>query len=236
MNPTYKNKLLKALDPESIQRLALQPIVWDVMDEIEFPGTEISRLFFLEEGMASMTTTFKDGSQVEAGMFGYESVIGVSALMGTRRSLNRVYTQIAGKGYFCTLRAAVHEFDRGETFNELCLRSVQAQLVQAIQSIGCNRKHTMEQRLARWLLICADRTNSRHFAMSQEFLSDMLGCARPALSETAGKLKAASLIEYKRGLIEILNVPGLELRSCECYQVVKAHLDNCSDFAGSEEK
>ena len=96
-----------------------------------------------------MTTTFNDGSQVEVGMFGYEGVIGVSALMGTKRSLNRVYTQIEGSGFSCAVELARQEFELGETFQSLTLRYVQAQLVQAMQSAGCNAKHRIEQRLSR---------------------------------------------------------------------------------------
>lgn len=103
---TFKNSLLRNLGLQVIQRLCLQPVTFELLREIEFPGNPVANLFFVEEGMASMTTTFGDGSQVEVGMFGYESVIGVSALMGTKRSLNRVYTQIAGHGYSCSTEVA----------------------------------------------------------------------------------------------------------------------------------
>ncbi len=124
----FKNTLLKALDGDIVERLRLQPVKFELKHEIEYPGDPIDRLYFLEEGMASMTTTFKDGSQVEVGMFGYESVIGVSALMGTKKSLNRVYTQIAGHGYTCHVEDARREFDLGGDFHFLALRYVQAQL------------------------------------------------------------------------------------------------------------
>jgi CRP-like cAMP-binding protein len=169
-NVTFKNTLLKSLNPEIISRLDLRHVAFELEHEIEFPGNSIEHLFFVEEGMASMTTTFKDGSQVEVGMFGYESVIGVSALMGTKQSLNRVYTQIAGHGYSCTVNVARNEFRLCGAFQEMALRYVQAQLVQAIQSAGCNAKHEPEQRLARWLLICADRAHNNTFKMSQEYL------------------------------------------------------------------
>jgi len=229
-NDTFKNTLLKGLAPEIIARLNLRPVVFELEHEIEFPGNSIDHLFFVEEGMASMTTTFKDGSQVEVGMFGYESVIGVSALMGTKRSLNRVYTQIAGHGYSCKVNIARKEFQLGGAFQEMALRYVQAQLVQAIQSAGCNAKHELEQRLARWLLICADRAHSNTFKMSQEFLAQMLGASRSTVSTTAGLLKDAKLIEYNRGLIQILDASELEKKACECYHVIKDHLDNYAEF------
>jgi CRP-like cAMP-binding protein len=229
-NGTFKNTLLKSLDADIITRLQLRRVEFELQHELEFPGSPIEHLFFVEEGMASITTTFKDGDQVEVGMFGYESVIGVSALMGTKRSLNRVYTQIAGYGYSCTIEAARREFQLCGAFQDMALRYVQAQLVQAMQSAGCNAKHGLEQRLARWLLICADRAHSETFKMSQEYLAEMLGASRPTVSTTAGFLKDAKLIEYNRGTIHILDVPGLEKKACECYHIIKDHLDNYAEF------
>ena len=226
----FKNTLLKALDGDIIERLRLQPVKFELNHEIENPGDPIDNLYFLEEGMASMTTTFKDESQVEVGMFGYESVIGVSALMGTKKSLNRVYTQIAGHGYSCRVEDARREFRLGGYFQFLALRYVQAQLVHAMQSAGCNGKHNFEQRLARWLLLCADRAHVNTFKISHEFLANMLGGRRPTISTTAGILKRKGLIEYTRGEIRILDVPGLTKTSCECYLIIKDHLDNYTEF------
>jgi CRP-like cAMP-binding protein len=226
----YKNTILQRLDTETIERLTLRPVAFKVMHELEFPGNRIEHLYFLEEGMASMTNTFSDGSQVEVGMFGYESVIGVSALMGTRRSLNRVYTQIEGYGYSCSVQAAEREFDRDGMFQRLALRYVQAQLVQAAQSAGCNAKHDMEQRLSRWLLITADRANTDTMKLSHNFLSDMLGSTRPTVTIAAGTLKDEGLIEYTHGKVRILDKKGLQKRSCECYRVIKEHLDNYAEF------
>ena len=226
----FKNTLLKALDRDILERLRLQPVKFELKHEIENRGDRIDHLCFLEEGMASMTTTFRDGSQVEVGMFGYESVIGISALMGTKKSLNRVYTQIAGHGYTCNVEYARREFRLGGAFQFLALRYVQAQLVQAMQSAGCNAKHNFEQRLARWLLICADRANIDTFKISQEFLADMLGGRRPTVSTAAGILKGKGLIQYTRGEIRILDIPGLTKTSCECYQIIKDYLDNYTKF------
>jgi CRP-like cAMP-binding protein len=226
----FKNTLLKALDGDVIEHLRLRPVKFELKHEIENPGDPIDHLYFLEEGMASMTTTFKDGSQVEVGMFGYESVIGVSALMGTKESLNRVYPQIAGHGYACHVEYARKEFRLGGVFHSLALRYVQAQLVQAMQSAGCNAKHKFEQRLARWLLICADRAHTDTFKISHEFLADMLGGRRPTISTTARILKRKGLIEYTRGEICILDVPGLTQTACECYQIIKDYLDNYTKF------
>jgi len=169
-------------------------------------------------------------------MFGYESVIGVSALMGTKQSLNRVYTQIAGWGYRCKCEAAVAEFGRCGPFQRLALRYVQAQLVQCAQSAGCNAEHSYEQRLARWLLICADRVHRNQFKMSQEFLSHMLGSTRSTVTLAALELKKEQLITYERAQIAIVDPKGLEKRACECYGIIKQHLDNFAAFDTDDTK
>jgi CRP-like cAMP-binding protein len=235
-NVEYANTLLQSFDSELIDRLHLKAVSFKVGHEIEFPGKPIKHLFFLEEGMASMTTTFKNGREVEVGMFGYESVIGVSALMGTKQSLNRVYTQIAGWGYRCRYETAAAEFGRCGPFQRLALRYVQAQLVQAAQSAGCNAEHSYEQRLARWLLICADRVHRDQFKMSQEFLSHMLGSTRPTVTLVAGRLKKEKLITYLRTEIAIVDRKGLEKRACECYGIIKQHLDDFAAFDTDDTK
>lgn len=226
----FKNSFLKALDPNVIRRLRLHPIKLELMHELEYPGKPIKHLYFIEDGTASMTATFKDGSQVEVGMFGYEAVIGFSALMGAPRSVNRLYTQIAGSGYYCAIEPARAEFCLGGPFQSLVLRYVQTQLVQAAQTAGCNAKHNFEQRLARWLLLCADRARSDTFKMSHALLADMLGGTRSTVTLAAGRLKSKGLIEYRRGVIKILDAAGLEDNACECYQHIKIHLKNSAEF------
>jgi CRP-like cAMP-binding protein len=226
----FKNTLLRRFNLQLIERLQLKSVQFEVGREIEDTGKRIANLYFLEEGMASMTTTFANGRQVEVGMFGFESVIGVSALMGTKQSLNRVYTQVAGWGYGCKLETAQEQFDTSAQFQRLTLRYVQAQLVQAAQSAACNATHNFEQRLARWLLITADRANTDRFKMSQEFLAHMLGGTRPTVTVAAGYLKKEKLIEYRRGVITIVDRTGLEKRSCECYRVIRDHLADFEAF------
>lgn len=226
----FRNSLLRALDKETLKRLHLRPVEFELKHEIEYPRRPIKYLYFLESGMASMTTTFEDGSQVEVGMFGVESVIGVSGLMGTRLALNRVYTQIAGHGYYCSIDAARKEFQAGGLFQRLCLRYVQAQLDQAAQSAGCNAKHKFELRLSRWLLLCADRAGSDTFRMSHDLLADMLGGTRATVSIAAGVLKKKTLIKYSRGVIRILDHAALERNACECYLIIKNHLKNYAEF------
>ena len=226
----FKNTLLNALDAQVIARLRLTPLTFELKHEFEYPHRPITHLYFVESGMASMTSTFEDGSQVEVGTFGFESIIGVSALMGAKKSLNRVYTQIAGHGFACLVEAARKEFRLGGDFQFLTLRYVQAQLDQATQYIGCNAKHHFEQRLARWLLVCGDRSHSDIFRMSHELLADMLGGTRATVTLAAGSLKRKGLIQYNRGVIQIVDHAGLEQTACECYHAIKLHLKNYAEF------
>lgn len=226
----YVNTVLCHLDPEVIERLHLQPVSLPLRHNLQTPGSVIDHIYFVEAGIGSMTTVFEDGAQVEVGMFGYESVMGVSALMGAKKSLNHIFMQLGGHGYSSPLAAAKAEFKRNERFHDLALRYVQAQLTQTAQSAACNATHDHAQRLARWLLICADRANTNDLALSQEFLAEMLGSRRTTVTLAAGILKDKGLIDYRRGSIHILDVPGLTAQACECYLVVKEHLENFADF------
>ena len=227
MNPiVYRNRILNALDTETIARLQLRPIKLPVGRDIENPGETIDNLFFIEDGIGSMTTTFKDGFQVEVGLYGYESVMGSSALIGTHRSLNKVYMQMGGYGYASRTDHAKAEFARFGHFHNVVLHYVQTLLVQACQSAGCNAHHNIIQRLARWLLLCGDRSESLVLALTHEYLADMLGSNRSTVSVAAEHLQDECLIQYARGKVVILDRPGLELRACECYCVIQNHLNN----------
>lgn len=225
----FKNVILQRLHPEVIDRLQLQRVELPVNREIEFPGNGIAHLFFLEEGIASMTVTFADGFEVEVALAGPESILGTSSMMGTRRSLNRVYMQIGGYGYSSVLSVATREFKRAEQFHDLTLRSLQAQFIQSAQTAGCNARHSIEQRMARWLLLCADRVGDRVLPLSHEYMADMLGVTRSSVSVVAGHLQKKNLIQYTRGKITLTDLPGLEAVSCECYRVVRDHLRSLAD-------
>ncbi len=222
----YKNQILRNLAPEIVDRLALKPVTLEIQRELEAPDQPIRNLFFIESGLGSMTCMLLDGSQVEVGLFGYESVIGVSALMGTKHSLNRVFMQLAGHGFMCPIEVGRKEFERGGDFQRLALRYVQAQLTQTMQSAACNAKHDVDQRFARWLLLCADRTGALTFNISQEFLSQMLGTTRPSVTICIGRFTHLGLIEHQRSQITILKREALEKVACECYTVVREHLNN----------
>jgi Crp-like helix-turn-helix domain len=227
MNPiVFKNKLLGALDPEITARLQLRPLKLPIGQEIENPGHPIDNLIFIEEGIGSMTTTFDDSFQVEVGLFGYESIMGGSALIGTKLSLNKVYMQMGGHGFSCRTESAVAEFSRFGLFHDVVLRYQQALLIQACQSVGCIAHHVVAQRLSRWLLLCADRSESSVLQLTHEYLGDMLGTNRSTVSSAAARLQSEHLIEYSRGKVTITDRRGLEARSCECYRVVRDHLNN----------
>jgi CRP-like cAMP-binding protein len=226
----FRNYLLQSLSPAIIDRFHLSPVRLEVGRVMESPGDSIDNLFFIEDGVGSMTATFMDGSEVEIGMFGCESVIGISALMGTKRSLNKVYMQLAGSGYMSPIEAARMEFARCEDFQRLALRYVQTQLIQATQTAACNARHNIEQRLARWLLLVEDRAGTSTLRISHQFLADMLGVTRPSVAITAHQLRDRGLIDYQRAIIQITDREGLERCTCECYGLVRQHLDNFAQF------
>ena len=226
----FRNKILQSLDENTLARLHLEPVELPIRHPLEIPGRPVGNIFFLESGIASVTTLFKDGFEVEAGMYGHDSLSGISAFMGTRESLNASYMQIAGHGFTCDVEHAAAEFQRGGHFHSLALRAVQAQFVQSMQSAGCNAHHEIGPRFARWILLCADRTESSTIALSHEFLATMLGARRTTVTVAAGKLKKAGLIRYTRNNIQILDRPGLEDIACECYGVLREHLRNLSKY------
>ncbi len=226
----YKNLILQHLDDDVLARLKLRPVRLPVKMPLEKSDRGIEHIFFIESGVGSMTSTFNDGTEVEVGLFGYESAIGISAFMGVRRSLNRIYMQMEGTGYVSKVADAEAEFRLGGEFQKLSLRYVQMQLTQATQSAACNAKHEVEQRLARWLLLCSDRSGTTDLELSQEFLAIMLGVQRTTVALAMGIFKSDGLVGYSRGRIQLLDVPALEARACECYYLLKHHLNNYIDF------
>lgn len=229
---TFQNIILQHLEEEAIQRLGLRLIELKSGQELEQPGGRIEQLVFIEEGIGSMTTTFRDGSQVESGMFGCESAIGAAALMGLRNSRNHIAVQVPGQAWVSPTEAAEREFRRMNCFHDLVLRYMQTQILQATQSSGCNARHNVQQRLSRWLLLCQDRANADTLHLTQEFLAEMLGVERPAVTLVAGKLQEQGMIEYSRGRVRILDHAALERVACECYQVARKELDAFRQYAG----
>ncbi len=226
----FTNRILHSLPADTLQRLQLRKVALPVGREIEFPNNTIDHLFFPETGVAMMTTTFEDGSQVEVGLFGYESVLGISGLMGTKRSLNRVYVLIAGEGFIAPMATAQQEFRRCNDFQNLTFRNVQAGLAQVAQTAGCNAKHDVQQRLASWLLRCADRAQSETLPVSQEVLATMLGVRRMSTNLAVTAFKELGLIDHRRGFVELLDRKRIEQKACECYRVVRQHLEDDREF------
>lgn len=235
MANAYTNGLLRHLNPAVLQRLYLKAVLLPLRREIEFPGRKILYLIFPESGVASMTTTFEDGFEAEVAFLGRESVLGISALMGTTRSLNRVYMQLPGFGYAVPIQTALAEFHRGEEFHDLILRFFQAQFIQTAQTAGCNARHTIDRRLARWLLLCDDRVDGGRISLSQEFLAEMLGVRRSGVSIATAKFQELGLIRCGHGKIDILDRAGLEEHSCECYEVVRRHLESYAETGSADE-
>ena len=226
----YRNTLLHALPPDILQRLHLTSLTLPLRRDIEIPGAEMNQIIFLEDGVASMTASFADGSQVEIGVMGFESILCASSMLGTARSLNRVYMQIAGRGYATTAHNARMEFARYGQFHNLTLRANQAHFLQTAQTAGCNARHTVDKRLARWLLLCADRMESPVIHLPHEHIAAMLGCNRSTVTVAAGKLQLDGLITYTRSKIRILSRSGLETHACECYANLADYLATPADF------
>lgn len=217
----YRNLLLQDLDPEARARLQLKRVRLPVRFQMQGPQQPITALYFIESGLGSMTTLLNNGMQVEVGTFAYESAVGISALIGARQSLNRVFMQIAGEGYVAPLEQARYEFAHNKHFCEMVLGCVRVHLTQATQCAACNAVHALEHRLARWLLLCADRTGQQKFDISQEFLADMLGSSRSAVSLCITALEHRGLVTHRRKCIFIPDIPALEAAACECFKVMQ---------------
>jgi CRP-like cAMP-binding protein len=228
----FHNVLLRQLSPDAVTRLNLHKVHLPAYREIESAGGEIRNVVFIEDGIASIATSFSDGQQAEVGLAGSESVLGASAFLGTRRSLNRVYMQNEGSGYTSPAAVALQEFKRHDEFQRLVLRYTQAQMIQSMQTAGCNARHHVEQRLARWLLLCNDRLADKPLLVSQGAIAAVLGVQRSSVSLEAIKFRDQGLIRYARGRVEVLHRAGLERKACECYRIVRDHLQN---YADSEE-
>ena len=204
----HRNAILQHLSAESVTRLQLQPIELPLKMPLERMNGGIEHIFFIESGVGSMTSTFTDGTEVEVGLFGYESVIGISAFMGVRRSLNSVSMQMAGSGYVSKISDARTEFDRNGDFQKLALRYLQMQLTQATQSAACNARHHLGQRLARWLLLTSDRAGTPKLPFSQNFLAIMLGVQRTSVASGMSKLKQSGLVGLYPRLYHPAQHPG----------------------------
>jgi CRP-like cAMP-binding protein len=167
----------------------------------------------------------EDGASAEIAIVGNEGILGISLFMGGETTPSRAVVQSAGYGFRLKAQLLKDEFHRFGPMLHLLLRYTQALITQMSQTAVCNRHHSVDQQLCRWLLLSLDRLASNELSMTQELIANMLGVRREGVTEAAGKLQDAGLIRYRRGRITVLDRPGLEARSCECYQVVKTELD-----------
>ncbi|MBD1945516.1 Crp/Fnr family transcriptional regulator, partial [Coleofasciculus sp. FACHB-712] len=175
-----------------------------------------------QQGIVSLLSVLEDGSTVEAGMVGNDGMVGLPIILGGNKTSNRALVQVAGNGIRMKAEQLRSEFKRGGALQSLLLRYTQALLTQVSQGVACNRLHTIEERLARWLLTVQDRVESDQFPLTQEFIAQMLGTRRSGVTVAAGTLSKAGTIRYSRGKITILNQGDLEAISCECYGIIKA--------------
>jgi CRP-like cAMP-binding protein len=217
------NRLLSALPVEEYQRLLpdLQPVTFSLGDVVYELSEHLDYLYFPTTSVISLLYTMEDGSTAEMGLIGNEGVVGVAVFLGGDTTPNRAVAQIAGSAF--RLKAAIlqREFAKGGAFQRLLLRYTQALITQISQTAVCNRLHSVENRLCRWLLLSHDRARSDELIMTQEFLSHMLGGRRESVTVAAGSLQDAGLIHYARGHIKILDRKGLEASVCECYRIVR---------------
>jgi len=188
-------------------------------------GDRMTHVFFPTEGIVSLLYVMEDGSSAEIAITGNEGPVGISMFMGGESTISRAVVQSAGYAYRLQAALLTKEFKRGGEFQYLLLRFTQALITQMSQTAVCNRHHTIEQRLCRWLLLSLDRLPSNELVMTQELIANMLGVRRGGVTEAAGQLQTAGLIEYTRGKITVLDRPKLEDRVCECYAVVKRETD-----------
>ena len=181
----------------------------------------ITHVYFPHTAMISIVTNTSDGQSIEAGIIGWEGMAGVEVLMQVDSTSNDSMVQIPNGAIRINTKAIREEFDRGGALQTITLRYIHALMLQISQTALCNRLHSLEQRLSRWLLMCRDRTGTDEIRLTQEFLSIMLGVNRPSVTLAAITMQSGGYIKYSRGKIKILDVKGLEKFACECYRAVK---------------
>jgi len=225
-NP-HQNRLIAALPMVDRERLLahLELVPMPLGHVLYESGSELRHVYFPTTAIVSLLYVMVDGASAEIAVVGNEGIIGVALFMGGATRPNRAVVQSAGKGY--RLRAGVlkEEFNRSAPVLHLLLRYTQALITQMAQTAVCNRHHSLDQQLCRWLLLSLDRLSGSELVMTQELIANMLGVRREGVTEAALKLQRAGLIRYARGHITALDRPGLEARSCECYAVVKKEYD-----------
>jgi CRP-like cAMP-binding protein len=222
-----QNHLLAALPAADYARLVPDlhlmpmPLGWAIYES----GGPQGYLYFPTDAIVSLLYVLADGDSTELGVVGNDGLVGISLFMGGETTPSRAVVQSAGHGYRVKARILKAEFERGGALQHLLLRYTQALITQMMQTAVCNRHHTVDQQLCRWLLLSLDRLPSNELVMTQELIANMLGVRREGVTEAAGNLQAAGLIHYSRGKISVLDRAKLESRVCECYGVVRRETD-----------
>ena len=188
-------------------------------------GNTLEHVYFPTTAIVSLLYVMEDGSSAEIAVVGYEGIVGISLFMGGESTTSRAVVQSAGQGFRLKAQSMKDEFNRAGPVLHLLLRYTQALITQMAQTAVCNRHHSLDQQLCRWLLLSLDRLAGNDLVMTQELIANMLGVRREGVTEAALSLQKAGLIKYARGHITVLDRPGLEQRSCECYAVVKKEYD-----------
>jgi CRP-like cAMP-binding protein len=224
---TAGNKLLVRLPSEEMERLRphLGRVNFKLGEVIYESGGRQNYIYFPTTVIISLLYLMKNGSSAEMGVAGCEGLVGVALFMGGDTVPNRAVVQSAGDAFRMKTKVLQDEFARGGTFQRLLLRYTQALMTQMSQTAVCNRLHTIEQQLCRWLLLSHDRLDSDELVMTQELIANMLGVRREGVTNAAGRLQEGGLISYARGRITIRDRRGLEAAVCECYRVVRDEYD-----------
>ncbi len=221
------NHLLAVLPEAEWARLEPQlvPVEMSLGKVVYESGDRLDHVYFPSTAIVSLLYVMEDGASAEIAIVGNEGVIGIALFMGGETTPNRAVVQSAGRAYRLDARILKEEFHRAGPVQRLLLRYTQALITQMAQTAVCNRHHSIDQQLCRWLLLSLDRLPSNELDMTQELIANMLGVRRAGVTEAAIKLQDAGLIRYSHGHIEVLNRDGLEKRVCECYDVVKRECD-----------
>jgi CRP-like cAMP-binding protein len=222
-----RNLILCALPPAELGHLLphLQPVTFSLGQVVYEPGERINYSYFPTDSVISLLYTTQDGTTVEMGLVGNEGVLGVALFLGGESTCSRALVPIAGDAFRLPAKLLQEEFAHAGALQHLLLRYALTLITQISQTAVCNRLHSVEQRLCRWLLLCHDRKNRSEFLMTQELIANMLGGRRESVTVAAGRLQDAGLIHYCRGHITILDRGGLESAACECYHIVEDESD-----------
>jgi len=227
MNCPTSNHLINALPRQEYERLEphLESVELKLGEVLYESGDQMRHAYFPTTSIISLLYVLENGSSAEIAVVGNEGILGIALFMGGHTTPSRAVVQSKGTAYRLKASLLLEEFNRGGATQNLLLRYTQALITQMTQTAVCNRHHTVEQQLCRWLLLSLDRLSGNSLNMTQELIANMLGVRREGVTEAAGRLQREGLIQYCRGHIEVLDRDRLELRVCECYQVVKTEFE-----------